>query len=124
MAAQVVFDVDINGFDRFMAKFPDETLKAVRRKLSGTVGPRLVRRVRARTRVRTGRLRRSAYQRLVPREPAIDVGYTAPYARFVEGPPIGDDVLGSVAETEGRRVKSDIRAAIREAVKKAGGSRR
>ena len=124
MAAIPTFEVDIKGWDRFMARFPEAVTKAVRRKLSGTTGPRLVRRVRARTRVRTGRLRRSAYQRLVPREPAIDVGYTAPYARYVEGPPIGDDVLGSVAENQGQQVKSDIESAIKAAIKRAKGGRR
>lgn len=115
MSIRTNVSVDVKGFNRMLKQYPREVRRAVRRKMSGTIGPRLVRRVKRKTRVRTGRLRSSTYQRMVPQKMAIDIGYHAQYARYVEGRPINDDVLGTVARDE----QAEVNKIIQEAVDKA-----
>ena len=117
MSVQPRVTVDTAGFNAMLRRVPPALRKEVRRALRRTIGPKLVRAVRRRTRVDTGRLRRSAYSRL-RHGLALELGYTASYARFVEGPPIGDDVLGTVVSNEQDAVESALQAAVDRAAAK------
>lgn len=117
MSVQPVVTVDTAGFNAMLRRVPPELRKSVRRSLRRTVGPKLLRDVRRRTRVDTGRLRRSAYFRL-RHGLALELGYTASYARFVEGRPINDDVLGTVASNEQGAIESALQSAVDRAAAK------
>ena len=118
MGVAVSARVDTKGFRDMLRGLPPNIRKEVRKTLRRTLKPRLLRKVRARTRVDTGRLRRSAYAKLRPGM-ELELGYHAPYARFVERRPIGDDVLGRVAEEQAGAVESDLQAAVDRASAKA-----
>ena len=115
MPIAVRVQVDTSGFDRMIRALPKETDKAVRAALSRTIGPRFRRRVRAKTRVDTGRLKRSVFQRAVPGETAIDIGYNTPYARYIERM---DNVLGEVADAERDTIREALARAVKSAAKR------
>ena len=111
----VEFKVDVRGFDRLIARYPKAVNRAARRTLSSVIGPRFVRAVKKLTRVDTGELRRSTYQRIAPGEPAITIGYRAEHARYIEPK---DDVLGRVGEEQRGKIAADLQSAVNAAAQR------
>lgn len=111
----IELNVDIKGFDRAMKRAPIEVNKALRRKLSRTIGPRFKRRVKKITRVDTGELRASVFQRLMRRIAGITIGYRAAHARYIERK---DNVLGKVGDEEKSYIEAQLDKAVQQAAKR------
>lgn len=111
----VEFKVDVRGFNRLMDRYPKAVNRAARRTLSSVIGPRFVRIVKSLTRVDTGELRRSVFQRIVRGEPAIEIGYRADHARYIEPK---DDVLGRAGEQQRGKITADLQRAVNAAAQR------
>ena len=85
---------------------------ATRRTLANEIGRKLLRRLKAMTRVRTGRLRRSAFRRVLDRGMTLMFGYTAPYAKYVEGYPINDRNLQRLVRAERPGILASLKKAV------------
>ena len=128
MAKLQVRVVGLTETRKRLASLPKRQQQAVKKALRTQVAPRLVRAVRRRTRVDTGRLRRSAWSRVMGMLD-LAIGYDTPYARFIEyGTRFfrgvtgrGDRVLERVVKERQPETTRTLFGAVREANRRARG---
>ena len=105
---------------------PAALQREIRASLDRHIGRRLLRLIRPKTRVRTGRLKRSLYKRRGAGEGLVlEIGYRAPYASFVEYGPAARDrnieraITGNIAMIRQEMVAAVNRAAAK--IQRRGG---
>lgn len=107
----ISLQTDVSGFITLARNAPFVVRREVSHTLHVTVADRLLKAIRAVTRVDTGRMRRSTSKRRAGGR-NLELGYRVPYAKFVEGPPLNDRNLQKVTAAHMPWIRQKMEEAV------------